>query len=110
MRLLSLLASLAVGALAGCPNSTTLNLDIASSGRPVRGAVATAVCGDQDSAASLTDQRGRARLDLREQRREHPCAVTVASPDHDTARFEVDRFCDHRDCAPIEVELAGGDR
>lgn len=110
MRFLSALLFLSAAGLAGCPNFKTLDLEVASAGRPIRGAVATAVCDEHDGTAARSDERGHARLELRDRRRAHPCAITVASPGHDTARFEVDRFCERADCAPLEVELSGGDR
>jgi hypothetical protein len=106
MRLLSLL----VLALAGCPSYSTLNLDVSSGGLPLRGAVATAVCGDHDGSAARSDRGGAARLQLVKKRRDRPCAITVAAPAHGTERFEVDRLCDGADCMPIEIELAGGGR
>ena len=105
MRPLPLLLTLGALALAGCPGPQFLNLDVATAGRPVPDAYATAVCEQRDSTASRTDRRGRARLKFHRQERKQPCTVTVAKPGFSTHRFEVDRFCEDSKCQPMTVEL-----
>lgn len=105
-----LLPSLLFLSLAACPSYQYLNVDVTSAGQPVRGAIATAVCGERDGTAARSDAAGAARLELPASQRRRPCAITVARAGHDTARFETDRVCDHPDCMAIEVELDGGAR
>ena len=90
--------------LAGCPatSSRYIVADVTAGRAPVAGALVAAACGPGAGPAQRTDEDGRARLRVFDDR---TCSLLVAKPGYPTVQTGPVDICSGAACPPARVDL-----